>query len=385
MQALPEAVKLGTAKRLRDLIRTGQPYKIQNYKLCRQNSETWWEGEALPLTNDAGEVDSALILGWEITDRKRAEEVLRSSENRFRQMINSMPAAIYTTDPEGRVTHFNSAAAELAGRVPELQTDNWCVSWKLHHPDGTPMAHDECPMAIALKQGRAIRGEEAMLQRPDGTRISFLAYPTPLRDAQGKIVGGINMLVDITERKRAEAATASLAAIVAFSDDAIVGKDLNGVISSWNKSAERLFGYTAEEAIGRSVTMLIPHERLHEETMILSKVKRGEPVDHLETIRVRKDGSLVEISLTTSPIKDSRGHVIGASKIARDITERKRTQETMRQAKELLANQAANLERLVENRTAALRETVVDLEAFSLASPTTCEHRCGPCKAWHGY
>ncbi|HEY8292447.1 MAG TPA: PAS domain S-box protein, partial [Thermomicrobiales bacterium] len=175
-------------------------------------------------------------------------------------------------------------------------------------------------MAIALKEGRIITDAEAIAERPDGTRIWFTPYPTPLRDTEGQIVGGINMLIDITERKRAEEMRARLAAIVESSDDAIVSKDLNGVIASWNAGAERLFGYTAQEAIGKSVTMLIPPERHDEEPEILRRIRRGERVDHYETVRRRKDGTLLDISLLISPIMDSRGMIVGASKIARDIT-----------------------------------------------------------------
>jgi PAS domain S-box-containing protein len=133
-----------------------------------------------------------------------SEEKLREGERRFRKMVDALPTPIYTTDAEGCLTHFNPAAAEFSGRVPELGTDTWCVSSKLYHADGTPMPHDESPMAIALKEGRIIRGEEAILERPDGSRLWYVPYPTPMRDAAGRIVGGINMLVDITERKQAE-------------------------------------------------------------------------------------------------------------------------------------------------------------------------------------
>jgi PAS domain S-box-containing protein len=220
-------------------------------------------------------------------------------------------------------------------------------------------------MAIALKEGREVRGVEAIAERPDGTRIWFTPYPTPLRDAEGKVVGGINMLLDITDRKHAEQASARLAAIVASSDDSIVSKDLNGIITSWNESAERLFGYTADEVLGRPVTILIPPDRLNEEPHILNRLRRGDRVDHFETVRMRKDGSLVDISLTISPVKDSLGRVIGASKIARDVTDRKRTEAALRDAHEQLASRAVNLEKLVAERTVKLRETISELESFS--------------------
>lgn len=157
-----------------------------------------------------GHVQGAINCFKDITDRKRAEAALHESERRFRTMINSLPAAVYTTDAEGRITHFNPAAAAFSGRVPELGTDAWCVTWKLYYPDGTPMAHDQCPMAIALKEGRAVRGAEAIAERPDGTRVWFAPYPTPLRDEAGRVVGAVNMLVDISERKRAEQTQSAL-------------------------------------------------------------------------------------------------------------------------------------------------------------------------------
>ena len=139
---------------------------------------------------------------------------------------------------------------------------------------------------------------------------------------------------DVTDRQRAEAATALLAAIVNSSDDAIIGKDLAGVITSWNKSAERLFGYTAREAIGQPITMLSPPDRQQEQSEILERLKRGESVNHFETVRVTKNGSRLEISLTISPIKDAKGQIIGASKIARDITKRKRAEEALHVSEE---------------------------------------------------
>lgn len=128
----------------------------------------------------------------------------QEGDSRFRSMIETLPVAIYTTDSEGLLTHYNPAAVEFSGRVPELGTDRWCVSLKLFHPDGTPMPHEDCPMAVALREGRSLYAAEAIAERPDGTRIWFEAYPTPLRDHEGRIIGGVNMLVDVTDRKGTE-------------------------------------------------------------------------------------------------------------------------------------------------------------------------------------
>jgi PAS domain S-box-containing protein len=145
-----------------------------------------------------------------------------------------------------------------------------------------------------------------------------------LHDASGVLVGAVNMLVDISERKRAERISAHLASIVESSDDAIVSKDLSGIIATWNKAAERLFGYSAAEVIGKSITLIIPKERHDEERQILDRIRCGERIDHFDTVRRCKDGTLIDISLSISPLKDEFDRIVGASKIARDITEKKR-------------------------------------------------------------
>jgi PAS domain S-box-containing protein len=239
------------------------------------------------------------------------------------RILDALPVAVYATDADGCITYFNPAAADFWGHRPTLGEDFWCGSFKLFWPDGTPLPHDECPMAISLKTQRPVRGVEAVAERPDGTRVPFVPYPTPFFDSSGALIGAVNMLLDISDRKQSEHAAQHLAAIVESSDDAIISKDLNGTIVSWNKGAERLFGYSGDEIIGKPVTTLIPQERLDEEPGILARIRRGERIDHYETIRQRKDGSRIDISLTVSPVRDGTGRIVGGSKIARDITERK--------------------------------------------------------------
>jgi len=260
---------------------------------------------------------------------KAGREIAAAAEladSYFRKVLDELPAAIYATDADGRITYFNEAAVALWGCRPALGTSEWCGSWKLYWPDGRPLPHGECPMAIAIKEQRAVRGVDAIAERPDGTRVPFMPYPTPLFDDAGTLIGAVNMLLDITDRRRAEEMKNRLASIVQFSDDAIISKSLDGKIESWNTGAERIFGYAAEEAIGQSIEMLIPENRLSEEPEIIGRIRRGERIDHYETQRRRKDGSLIDISLTVSPVIDAYGRIIGASKIARDITERHRAQ-----------------------------------------------------------
>jgi PAS domain S-box-containing protein len=263
-------------------------------------------------------------------DQKKSDDVLGLlMQVGAAHLLDASTAAIYLTDDRGRITYYNEAAAALWGHRPILGTSEWCGSWKLRYPDGRPMPHDECPMAIAIKENRALQGE-AMAERPDGTLIPFLAFPSPVRDRSGVTIGAINIMTDITERRKAEEATYRLAAIVESSDDAIVSKTLCGVVTSWNLGAQRLFGYSAEEAIGKHISFLIPTDRKDEEELILTRIRSGERIDHFDTIRQRKDGTLVHVSLTVSPVKNSDGTIIGASKIARDVSDRKESENRIR-------------------------------------------------------
>ena len=186
-------------------IRAGE--RIDHYETVRRRKDGSLFDISLtvsPLRDRTGRIVGASKIARDISERIVAQRKLRENEQHLQELMEAIPAAIYTTDAEGRITYFNQAAVELAGRTPVLGTDEWCVTWKLYWPDGTPLPHDQCPMAVALKEGRAIRNAEAIAERPDGTRIPFIPFPTPLRDADGKVVGAINMLVDISERRQAE-------------------------------------------------------------------------------------------------------------------------------------------------------------------------------------
>ena len=157
----------------------------------------------LNLFRHSEEVALENILAQHAVSSATASDDAESQEKQFRDLLQALPAAIYTTDAEGRITFFNRACIDFAGRTPKIG-EMWCVTWKLFLPDGTPLAHEDCPMAIALKENRPVRNVEAIAERPDGSRICFMPYPTPLRDEAGRLLGAVNMLVDITTRKQAE-------------------------------------------------------------------------------------------------------------------------------------------------------------------------------------
>lgn len=444
--------------------------------------------------DDDGRVIGAINCFHDVTELRRAEALVTESGYRARQLLEALPAAVYTTDAEGVVTYCNQAAVDLVGRSPLIGKDRWCVSWRLYRPDGTPLPPEECPMAVALQERRPVRNVEIIAERPDGSRAPVMPFPTPLYDASGNFAGAVNMLVDITELKQAEAllvrrmeeqealygfterlfravsleqiceaaldaiaralrtdraaillcdeagvmrfaawrglsetyrraveghspwradeidpqpicvadvdlvdeseslkavirhegikalsftplvvggkisgkfmtyydtphpfshgevdlalaiarqlgfgiermrteeARAQLAAIIESSDDAIISADLDGVITSWNRGAERVFGYSAEEVVGKPEAILIPESHRHELPDVLDRIRNNERVQPYETVRRRKDGGLLDVSLTISPVKAASGTTVGASKIARDITRQKRATERL--------------------------------------------------------
>ena len=278
---------------------------------------------------------------------------LRDDEEAFevpQRLFDQLPFAIYVCDRDGLVLRYNHRAAELWGRSPKLgdPDERFCGSYRMFRPDGSSLPHHQCPMADVLRTGISVRQQEVHIERPDGLRGIALVDIEAIKDSGGNIVGAINCFQDITERKRHEEAALRLAAIIELSDDAIVGKDLDGIITSWNGGAERIFGYLAEEIIGKPITTLIPPDCQTEEEAIIGRIRRGQRVEHYKTVRQHKHGSLIDISLTISPVRNAQGEIIGASKIARDITEHKRSEAHI-----------VNLAREAEHRTKNILATVL--------------------------
>ena len=228
----------------------------------------------------------------------RQQELYRERGRRFRELLDALPAAVYTTDAAGRITYYNESAVELWGYRPPLGSAEWCGSWKLYWPDGTPMAHAECPMALALKEDRAVRGMEAAVERPDGTRVPFIPYPTPLHDETGRLVGAVNMLVDISERKRAE------------EHQQLLVRELHHRVKNTLATVQAIMGSTARSAatveefknamIGRIGALARTHLLLSEEgaTVAFAEILHNEldPFDDGSENRIRLEGPRVEVA-----------------------------------------------------------------------------------------
>lgn len=256
-----------------------------------------------------------------------------------------LPAAVYAVDHEGLLTFYNDAAATLWGRRAQIGQDRWTGAQRLLRTDGSDLAADESPLALALAQQKPLLRQRLTMERPDGSRVFLLADASPLHDSSGLVTGGVCMLAVTSDATDVERLLSRYAAIVEGSDDAIISKNLEGIITSWNPAAERIFGYRAEEAIGRSVMMLIPPDRADEEAEIIARIQRKERIGHFDTIRIHKSGRPVPVSLTISPILSKSGQIIGASKIARNISERKETEQRiqalMREVNHRVKNQFA--------------------------------------------
>jgi PAS domain S-box-containing protein len=283
----------------------------------------------------------------DITGRQRSEDEMRRLAEELQRhieeletLLNVAPIAIaVATDPEAREIKLNPAGARMLG-VPESANASMSAASAGELPfllfrDGVEVPPEDLPMQRAARENVSIADAEYELVRDDGTRLNLLEYASPLHDASGRVRGSLGIFVDITERQRADKDALRLAAIVESSEDAIISKDLDGIINSWNPGAERLYGYTAEEAIGQSILLVIPEDRHDEEDRILAQIRAGERVEPFETQRRRKDGTTIDVSLTVSPLRDPGGRIIGASKIARDISARKAAEEAIRQSSAL--------------------------------------------------
>ena len=351
--------------------------EVWHGEICNRAKDGWiyWvDTTIVPFAGVDGKPRQYVAIRADITERKRAEEALRESLVTSKVALKDLAdqkfaldqhAIVATTDVQGTITYVNDKFCAISKYSrQELVGQNHRILNSGHHSKEffQQMYH-------TIANGQAWR-DEICNRAKDGSIYWVDTTVVPFLDAYGKPRQYMAIRADITERKRAEEVRERLAAVVESSEDAIISKTLEGMINSWNRGAQKVFGYSAAEAVGKPMLMLIPPERVGEESDILASIRRGESVEHFETVRVRKDGTHIDVSATISPIRDSSGAIVGASKIARDITERKQTEDRLAGQAEELSRQAGELLRsrqALETQTLML-QSVLDSMAEGLVA-----------------
>jgi PAS domain S-box-containing protein len=263
-----------------------------------------------------------------IEERQQVEKTRIASEEQYHALADAMPQIVWTARPDGDLDYYNQRWFDYTGTTfEETQGRGWEM---MLHPDDLQRSVDNWTEAV--RTGRSYEDEYRFKRAFDGVYRWHLARAVPIHSADGNIFKWIGTCTDIEEKKREAEAYAARAAIVEAADDAVIGNDMEGNIITWNGGARRLYGYSAEEAIGRSEAMLIPLEMPDELPQILATIRRGETMEHHETVRVRKDGKRLDVSFTLSPIKDGQGKITGIAGIARDITAAKQLEAELKRS-----------------------------------------------------
>ena len=314
-----------------EALKNGTPYTVE-LEMIRSHGEKRWviaSGEAQ--RDSTGFVTALRGTVQDITDRKRMEDELRETEERTRFSLEAANIGTWEWDVTTGRVRWSRNMESVHGQKPGSFGESFDSFLEGVFVEDRDKVKEAIKLALS---GKGVYHNEYRQYRSDGTLGWMEAHGRAIFDADGKPLRMFGVCANTTERRNAQDANGLLAAIVASSDDAIVSKTLAGIITSWNAGAERIFGYTAKETIGQHITLIIPRERRAEEDDILARLRRGEKIDHFQTVRRHKDGTLIDVSVTISPVRDSSGRVIGASKVARDITAQKRAEKALRESEQ---------------------------------------------------
>lgn len=311
-------------------------------------------------------------------------------------LISGLPVAIYTCNKVGIITFYNEAAAKLWGRRPEINKDLWCGSWKIYKTDGSNLSLDTCPMAITLKEGRALEGEEIIIERPDGVRVNVVVHPQPIFNSKGELNGAVNTLIDVTDKKNKEQRlresegkyrdfSESLERMVdertrtlklseeryhkmieEVQDYAILLLDKDGIILNWNKGAEKIKGYSEKDIVGKNFrNFYLPEDQEDNLPQKLIQIATQEGRAMQEGFRVRKNGEKFWGSIVITALHNSDGEVIGFSKVTRDLTERKEAEDKLKQYAVDIEFRNKQLEEYAYVASHDLQEPLRKIQVFS--------------------
>jgi PAS domain S-box-containing protein len=359
MRLVNEDTRAPVLNPVREVLASGRPVDLANHTVlvARDGVERPIDDSAAPILDRDGTIGGVVLVFRDVTESRRARKELRRNEQELVDLFENASVGMHFVSPEGIVLRANRCELAMLGydsdeylghHIAEFHVDREVIDDILRR----------------LHAGEALVGCPARMRHKDGSTRDVLINSS-VRWDHGRFVYARSFTLDVTTLRRGEEAQALLAAVVETSEDAIVTKTLEGVVTSWNQGAERLFGFAADEAVGRSITIIYPPERLDEEREILARLRGGERIEHFETQRVARDGRLLDISLAISPLRDGGGRVIGASMSARDITARKRTERALRE-------EEARFRSLVGNAPAAI--FIKDVEGrYTIANPLACK------------
>ena len=314
------------------VLQTGVSMHLANSTMlvARDGQRKPIDDSAAPIRDTVRGVTGVVLVFRDVSERRRAEAAVRESREWLETTVRSIGDAVIATDQNGRITLLNPVAEKLTGwsSTQAIGAPLEAVFRIVNELTRKPL---ESPVQKVLASGKIVGlANHTVLIARDGTEWPLDDSGAPIRDAQGNVIGVVLVFREITERRQVEETLRRLSAIVEGSNDAIIAKTLDGTITSWNAAAEALYGYTSSEVVGQSISLLVPPNDVDEMPDILRRLARGERIQHFETVRQRKDGSLVAVWLNVSPIHDASGRVVGASTIVRDITEKRKAEEALR-------------------------------------------------------
>lgn len=337
MNLINEGTRKPVVNPVKLVLEDGRVVGLANHTLlvARDGTERPIDDSAAPIVANDGSVIGVVLVFRDVTENRRASERLRRNEQELLDLFENANVGVQFIGPDGTILRVNRCQLELLGydedeyvgrHVADFHTDRYAIEDLLRR----------------LHAGETLTGCPARLKRKDGSYRDVLINSS-VRWEQDRFVNARWFTLDVTNQRRADEARTLLAAVVETSEDAIVTKTLDGTITSWNWGAERLFGFSADDAVGKSITIIYPSERLAEEEEIVRRLRAGERVEHFETQRLASDGRLLDISLAVSPLRDENGAVVGASTVARDITARKRTEQALQESEERFRTLADNI------------------------------------------